>query len=374
MNENFRSLFCLGQWVSLDEGMIPFKGRSFLKQYLPMKPIKWGFKLFALCCAATGYFYNIMVYEGEGTVEDDTGHGMTYHVVMQLLDMADIDNSNRILVCDRYYTGLQLFFDLVSKRGIECVGTAMRNRLHAAAGFLDKITKKSERGASAMATWSKHGVTMHAVSWKDTKVVLFLSTILGGATTTVPRVLRGGGGRKVDVPCFEIAKAYTAHMGGVDIGDQMRLRYGVEKAMRFNKPWFKMFAGLLDIAVTNATIIYKHYHPESERKTMLKHLLQELLGQAGVMRGSRSSVVVARHKCTGHLLSASVVPDENKQPAKLGNAVQCVVCMLNGVRKRTRAYCSNCRFFFCRTGDCFAWHTRNTFTAPARARMQPIVG
>ena len=30
------------QVLCIDEQMVPFKGRSFLKQYLPMKPHKWG--------------------------------------------------------------------------------------------------------------------------------------------------------------------------------------------------------------------------------------------------------------------------------------------------------------------------------------------
>ena len=34
---------------SIDEEMIPFKGKHNLKQYLPKKPIKWGFKVFARC-------------------------------------------------------------------------------------------------------------------------------------------------------------------------------------------------------------------------------------------------------------------------------------------------------------------------------------
>ena len=37
------------QVLCIDEQMVPFKGRSVLKQYLPMKPHKWGYKLFVLC-------------------------------------------------------------------------------------------------------------------------------------------------------------------------------------------------------------------------------------------------------------------------------------------------------------------------------------
>ncbi|KAH9384244.1 hypothetical protein HPB48_026229 [Haemaphysalis longicornis] len=36
------------QNLCVDEQLVPFKGRSSLKQYLPKKPKKWGYKLFLL--------------------------------------------------------------------------------------------------------------------------------------------------------------------------------------------------------------------------------------------------------------------------------------------------------------------------------------
>jgi len=40
--------------VSVDEAMVAFKGRSTLKQYMPMKPVKQGFKVWMLVDAHTG--------------------------------------------------------------------------------------------------------------------------------------------------------------------------------------------------------------------------------------------------------------------------------------------------------------------------------
>ena len=45
LGEAFRSVYCLPQNVSVDEAMIPFKGRSSLKQYIPLKPVKRGIKV-----------------------------------------------------------------------------------------------------------------------------------------------------------------------------------------------------------------------------------------------------------------------------------------------------------------------------------------
>ena len=43
--------------LSIDESMISYKERHGLKQYMPMKPTKWGFKAFLLCEAITDYVY-----------------------------------------------------------------------------------------------------------------------------------------------------------------------------------------------------------------------------------------------------------------------------------------------------------------------------
>ena len=42
LQANFKENYTIGQHVSVDESMIKLKGRSCMKQYLPMKPNKAG--------------------------------------------------------------------------------------------------------------------------------------------------------------------------------------------------------------------------------------------------------------------------------------------------------------------------------------------
>lgn len=42
-----------------------FKGRHESKQYLPMKPVKFGFKFFVITESTTGYVKNYMLYLGK---------------------------------------------------------------------------------------------------------------------------------------------------------------------------------------------------------------------------------------------------------------------------------------------------------------------
>lgn len=56
--------------ISIDESMICFKGRSSICQYMPKKPIKWGYKLWTWE-DITGYIDEFQIYAGkvEETVE-----------------------------------------------------------------------------------------------------------------------------------------------------------------------------------------------------------------------------------------------------------------------------------------------------------------
>ncbi|KAG1693350.1 PiggyBac transposable element-derived protein 3 [Nymphon striatum] len=70
LNNNFKLRYHLDQIVSIDESMILFKGRSSIKKYNPMKPIKRGYKIW--CRANTnGYISKFCVYQGKDSGNDD---------------------------------------------------------------------------------------------------------------------------------------------------------------------------------------------------------------------------------------------------------------------------------------------------------------
>lgn len=50
---------------SIDEFMVKFKGRTSMKQYVPIKPVKVGMKGFCRADADTGYVYYFYIYQGQ---------------------------------------------------------------------------------------------------------------------------------------------------------------------------------------------------------------------------------------------------------------------------------------------------------------------
>ena len=72
LNETFAEHYSPSQNLSVDESMVRFKGRSMLKQYLPMKPIKRGFKVWCLSCYCCGYLLQFQVYAGKDAHADQS--------------------------------------------------------------------------------------------------------------------------------------------------------------------------------------------------------------------------------------------------------------------------------------------------------------
>ncbi|CAH1990644.1 unnamed protein product [Acanthoscelides obtectus] len=122
-------------YQSIDESMAKFKGRSALKQYMPLKPIKRGIKIWQRCDALTGYVYDLNIYAGKETeqVEGTLGE----RVVAKLCDT--IQNANVALCFDRFFTSVNLMTNIQ----FPAFGTCNSNRK----SLPDFGKKLKERGA-----------------------------------------------------------------------------------------------------------------------------------------------------------------------------------------------------------------------------------
>lgn len=69
---------------SIDEFMVKFKGRTQMKQYMPIKPTKVGMKGFCRADADTGYVYYFYIYQGQ---EKQPSEGTLGERVCTLFDL-----------------------------------------------------------------------------------------------------------------------------------------------------------------------------------------------------------------------------------------------------------------------------------------------
>jgi len=87
LQKNLLSMWTAGERVCIDESMIKLCGRSVkFVQFMPAKPIKHGIKVFAVCCAYTGYILGYEVYVGKGADIEGTAEA----IIDRLLTAADL--------------------------------------------------------------------------------------------------------------------------------------------------------------------------------------------------------------------------------------------------------------------------------------------
>ena len=118
--------------VAVDEAMIKFQGRSSLKQYMPLKPIKRGIKVWVAADSTNGYFSRFEVYTGKK--DNTTEHSLGARVVKTLT--SKLKGKYHHVYFDNFFTRLNLLEDL-EKDQIYACGTARKDRK----GFPDLLKK-----------------------------------------------------------------------------------------------------------------------------------------------------------------------------------------------------------------------------------------
>ena len=109
---------------AVDEAMIPFQGRSTLKQYMPMKPTKRGIKVWVRADSHNGYFSQFDVYQGRGSnTSPEFGLGGS---VVKILTRPLVRKYHHVFM-DNFFTSPALFVDL-HQDGIYACGTIRSNR------------------------------------------------------------------------------------------------------------------------------------------------------------------------------------------------------------------------------------------------------
>ena len=85
LNKSFQESYSNEPKQTIHEHMTKFKGRSSMRQYLKMKPIKWAFEMVVEMCELKWFLYEFDLYlRKKQNVKVNLGEG----VVMQLSEKA----------------------------------------------------------------------------------------------------------------------------------------------------------------------------------------------------------------------------------------------------------------------------------------------
>ena len=136
-----------------------------MKQYMPLKPIKRGFKIWCASCACCGYVKAFQMYTGKEK-KADTEKGLAHRVVTDLV-VPHFSHRNHVIYMDNFFTSLPLFDDL-AKSGIFACGTYRSNRVGFPKVLGDKkLVKTLKRGDSIV----RYKGNTTALVWMDKKPV-----------------------------------------------------------------------------------------------------------------------------------------------------------------------------------------------------------
>ena len=334
LNERFLLYFQKQQNLSIDESMIPYYGRHGAKQFIRGKPIRFGYKMWALT-TPLGYLLQFEPYQGaRGRQAADTSHlGMGGAVVMDLLVELNKDNAYH-LTFDNLFTSLRLV-DELSKLGIACTGTIRSNRVEDCPLKPVKEMSKTERGTYNKAYDANNGLVV--VRWNDNNIVNVVSNVHGVEPVQTASRWSRKEGRRIRIQQPNLIRMYNQTMGGVDRMDQNVGKYRI--SIRSKKWWWPIFAYCIDLTIQQTWHLYRSTAAGKARPLDLLGIRREIASV--LLAGGRGRATMGRPLGKAKAISKRVLDevrlDGKDHYPRSSKMVRCALC-----HKQSRTRCSKC--------------------------------
>jgi hypothetical protein len=332
LNASFAAHFTPTQHLTIDEAMVAYKGRSPIKQYIPMKPHKWGYKIY--CLASENYLLHFEIYEGKE--EDPSESGATYDTVIRMIQ--PYQNQQLILFTDSWFTSPTLM-NALKARGIRSCGSVRSNRKG-----LPKIDPKAIK-SMRQGEWiqRQHGDMAFTV-WRDQKAMkLLYNHISPLAVASLQRWNEEG--ERISIGCPKAIHDYFYHARSVDVINQLHYNYlPGRKSMRC---WPRLAWWLLDMCILNAFKLWSMAQSHPSQLDFREQLMHDLVKQLPSDQHPRT------HGAGLH--PAHTMASEH-YPERAGSERDCVECSHQpDHRVQTSFICHACQVHLC-IGGCFSRH------------------
>ena len=335
LNRSFAAHFTPTQHLALDEAMVAYKGRAPIKQYIPTKPHKWGYKIY--CLASENYLLHFEVYEGKE--QDPSVDGATYDTVMRMVQQ--YQDQQLILYTDNWFTSPTLM-NALQQRGIRLCGSVRRNRKG-----MPIIPKASIDGLRKREYIQRQRGDTSFVAWKDQKTVCVLyNHVSPRAVASLDRWNEDG--EKVSIGCPQAIHDYFYHARSVDVINQLHYSYLIGRKAR--RCWPRLAWWLLDMCILNAFKLWSMGQQSASQLQFREKLMHELIKQLPTEQQPRKHAAGPYHS---HALA------QDHYSARADSERDCVVCSRQpSHRVETSFICSECGVHLC-IGQCFSsYHAR----------------
>lgn len=246
--------YTVGKNVTVDEQLVPFRGRCPFTQYIPSKPHKYGIKIWCLCDASTYYAWNLEVYTGrDRNCKAEVNQGQ--RVVLTLSNQLSCRN----ITTDNFFTSRQLALELKKKQN-KLIGTIRKNRKEIPPLLLQMKNKPVYHSEFVF----DHDLRSTMVSYvpKKNRFVTLFSTLHDQKSVANDEQKKP-----------EIIRFYNATKGGVDSLDKLVGTYRCKR--KVNRWPLALFCNILDTSAYNSFVIFIHLNADwkHEKKKVLPSLV-----------------------------------------------------------------------------------------------------
>ena len=254
LRTRFKSIYVPGSVISIDETMVPWKGRLLFKQYIPGKAHKYRVKIYKLA-ATNGYTWNFMIYSGKQDPTAGLGHAQTV-----VLDLADgLLECHRTVVVDNFFTSISLAESLL-RNDTYLIGILRSNW----AGSGHEVVRKKLKRGEVYGLQSNNGTKV--IKSKDKRDVLMISTKPSHSATLVETGITNKSNEPIMKP--QVIVDYNKGKQSIVLSDQLSAYY---TCLRRSKKWYQKvaFEMIFEMSIVNAYLIYKENY-DTSRTTMLQ--------------------------------------------------------------------------------------------------------
>lgn len=339
----FKEVYKPIQQLSLDEGIVPWRGRLFFRVYNAGKIIKYGILVRMVCESNTGYICNFEIYCSEGKRLIET---------IQTVVSPYTDLWHHVYM-DNYYNSVQNSEILLEKK-IRICGTIRKNR-----GLPDCLKMVSLKNGET--TFRRKKDILLQV-WQSKKTVFLISSIHSAEMRESQNIDRRTR-QKIIKPNALID--YNRYMKGVDRADQYLYYSILCKTAKWTK---RMAMYLINCALFNSFVVYNSVNSANKKKyqTFLKDIaVHWLTDEISIDESAEPVPSTSRSKgCKSdppgrlsmdmrkHTLEPLVGTGKNKNVLR-----RCRVCAAHKLRSETRYMCKFCNVPL-HKGKCFErYHT-----------------
>ena len=156
-----------------------------------------------------------------------------------------------------------------------------------------------------------------------------------------------GCAQKKTVSCPVLVKKYNSGMGGVDLCDQKKSTYALDRRAKF-RYYLRMFFDLLDMSCVNAYVIYRGMSLETSDQLSFrdfKLLIAEKLTAHKTFR--KRSTPTSRPSKAAKVARVGSIVHSAHLPIYDDKRARCVLCSARKVENRTYVKCATCDVRLC---------------------------